>query len=33
VAFSHETYDAAAALIDADAGPCHGPAVKPDITD
>ena len=32
-AVSHPTYGAAAAAIDADAGPAHGPAVNPTITD
>jgi hypothetical protein len=33
VAFIHDTYGAAAATMDADAGPCHGPLVRPEITD
>jgi hypothetical protein len=33
VAFIHDTYGAAAAAMDADAGPRHGPLVRPEITD
>jgi hypothetical protein len=32
-AVNHPTYGAAAAAIDADAGPAHGPAVNPTITE
>src|SRR6201999_3891991 len=33
VAFIHDTYGVAAAAMDAEAGPRHGPLVRPEMTD